>query len=88
MANSGFGPDQFSKFDQFVRNVLALPPKAKVQVQQNARLDFDLSLGQVSETVGVSASAQLLSTENASPRTSGSNGGDFHSSSGSGGCTS
>src|SRR6476659_1414687 len=37
----------------------------EIQVQQNARIDFDLSLGSVSETVEVSASAQLLSTENA-----------------------
>jgi hypothetical protein len=37
----------------------------EIQVQQNARIDFDLLLGSVSETVEVSASAQLLSTENA-----------------------
>src|SRR5690349_24072321 len=39
--------------------------EVEIQVQQNARLDFDLVLGQVSETVEVSANAQLLSTENA-----------------------
>ena len=37
----------------------------EIQVQQNARIDFDLTLGQVSETVEVNAAAQLLSTENA-----------------------
>src|SRR3954447_20953435 len=36
-----------------------------LQVQQSARLDFDLSVGQVSESVEVSANAQLLTTENA-----------------------
>jgi len=36
-----------------------------LQVQQSARLDFDLLVGQVSESVEVSASAQLLTTENA-----------------------
>lgn len=37
----------------------------ELQVQQNARLDLELPLGQVSESVEVSASAALLSTENA-----------------------
>src|SRR5437763_1821005 len=37
----------------------------ELQVQQSARLDFDLSVGQVNETVEVSATAQLLSTEDA-----------------------
>jgi hypothetical protein len=37
----------------------------EIQVQQTARLDFDLVLGQVSESVEVSANAQLLTTENA-----------------------
>ncbi len=37
----------------------------QLQVQQNARLDFELVVGQVNEAVEVSADAQLLSTENA-----------------------
>ena len=37
----------------------------EIQVQQSARIDFDLQVGQVNETVEVSAAAQLLSTENA-----------------------
>ncbi len=37
----------------------------ELQVQQTARVDFGLEVGQVSETVEVSASAQLLATENA-----------------------
>lgn len=37
----------------------------ELQVQQTARVDFDLEVGQRSETVEVSASAQLLTTENA-----------------------
>ena len=37
----------------------------ELQVQQTARVDFSLDVGQVSETVEVSASAQLLTTENA-----------------------
>ncbi|MDP2998404.1 MAG: TonB-dependent receptor [Bryobacterales bacterium] len=36
-----------------------------VQVQQTARVDFALQVGQVSETVEVSASSQMLTTENA-----------------------
>jgi hypothetical protein len=36
-----------------------------LQVQQSARLDFQLEIGQVSESVEVSANATLLSTENA-----------------------
>ncbi len=37
----------------------------ELQVQQTARLDFALEVGQVNETVEVSASAALLTTENA-----------------------
>jgi hypothetical protein len=37
----------------------------ELQVQQSARIDIELPLGQVSESVEVSASAQLLSTEDA-----------------------
>jgi hypothetical protein len=37
----------------------------EIQVQQNARLDFELQIGQVSEAVQVSADATLLSTEDA-----------------------
>jgi hypothetical protein len=37
----------------------------EIQVQQNARIDLELTVGQVSESVEVSASAALLSTENA-----------------------
>jgi hypothetical protein len=37
----------------------------ELQVQQSARVDFDLQVGQVNESVEVSASAQMLSTENA-----------------------
>src|SRR5579863_6214208 len=37
----------------------------ELQVQQTARMDFDLKLGNASQTVEVSASAQLLSTEDA-----------------------
>ncbi|MDQ6699387.1 MAG: carboxypeptidase-like regulatory domain-containing protein, partial [Acidobacteriota bacterium] len=37
----------------------------ELQVQQSARLDIDLPVGQVSESVEVSASAALLSTEDA-----------------------
>ncbi len=36
-----------------------------VQVQQNARVDFSLQVGQVTETVEVSATGQMLATENA-----------------------
>lgn len=36
-----------------------------LQVQQSARIDFSLSVGQVTESVEVNASAQLLTTENA-----------------------
>jgi hypothetical protein len=35
----------------------------RVQVQQTVRLDFTLEVGQVTESVGVSASAQMLQTE-------------------------
>ncbi|MEJ7607795.1 MAG: carboxypeptidase-like regulatory domain-containing protein, partial [Bryobacteraceae bacterium] len=37
----------------------------ELQVQQTARIDFGLEVGQVSETIEVSASAALLTTENA-----------------------
>jgi hypothetical protein len=37
----------------------------ELQVQQTARVDFTLEVGQVSEVVEVSGSAQLLTTENA-----------------------
>ncbi len=37
----------------------------QLQVQQSARLDFELPLGQVTETIEVSATAALLATENA-----------------------
>ncbi|MEJ7607918.1 MAG: carboxypeptidase-like regulatory domain-containing protein, partial [Bryobacteraceae bacterium] len=40
-------------------------PGIELQVQQSARIDIDLPVGQVSESVEVSASAALLSTENA-----------------------
>lgn len=37
----------------------------QLQVQQSARLDFEMTVGQVSESVEVSAQAQLLATEDA-----------------------
>ena len=37
----------------------------QIQVQQSARIDFTLELGQVTESVNVTAEAALLSTENA-----------------------
>ena len=40
-------------------------PGILIQVQQSARVDAELLVGQVSETVEVSASAALLTTENA-----------------------
>lgn len=40
-------------------------PGVEVQVQQNSRIDVELTLGQVSETVEVSAQAVLLQNENA-----------------------
>lgn len=43
----------------------AVSSNVEIQVQQNARLDFDLALGQVSEAVEVQANAQLLATEDA-----------------------
>ncbi len=39
--------------------------RIELQVQQSARIDIDLPVGQVNESVEVSASAELLSTENA-----------------------
>jgi len=44
---------------------VAVRTNVELQVQQTARVDFGLEVGQVSETVEVSASAQLLTTENA-----------------------
>src|SRR4051794_30040702 len=38
----------------------------QVQIQQTVRLDFTLQVGQVSESVEVSASAQMLQAENVS----------------------
>ncbi len=38
----------------------------EVQIQQTVRLDFTLQVGQVSESVEVSASAQMLQSENVS----------------------
>jgi hypothetical protein len=46
-------------FEPFVKTNIQL------QVQQTARVDFNLSLGQASQTIDVSASGQLLTTENA-----------------------
>lgn len=43
----------------------ATSTNVEIQVQQNARLDFELVVGQVSEAVEVSANAVLLSTEDA-----------------------
>src|SRR5438067_7647275 len=40
--------------------------QVEIQVQQNARIDFELPVGQVSESIDVSATAELLSTEDAS----------------------
>ncbi|HUS08123.1 MAG TPA: carboxypeptidase-like regulatory domain-containing protein, partial [Bryobacteraceae bacterium] len=37
----------------------------ELQVQQSARIDFELPVGQVSESIEVSASAAMLTTENA-----------------------
>jgi hypothetical protein len=39
--------------------------KVEVQVQQTVRLDLEMAVGSVSETVEVSGSVQLLTTENA-----------------------
>src|SRR6185436_8935193 len=43
----------------------AITSNIELQVQQTARVDFSLSVGQASQTVEVAASAALLSTENA-----------------------
>src|SRR5262249_53877247 len=37
----------------------------RLEVQQNARLDFELTVGQVSESIEVNANAALLNSENA-----------------------
>lgn len=37
----------------------------ELQVQQNARIDFDMSVGQVTESIEVTAAGALLSSENA-----------------------
>jgi hypothetical protein len=37
----------------------------QLEVQQNARIDFELTVGQVSESIEVTADAAMLSTENA-----------------------
>lgn len=39
--------------------------KIEIQIQQTARIDFTLQVGQVNETIEVSGSAALLTTENA-----------------------
>src|SRR6266478_1136819 len=39
-------------------------PNVQLEVQMNARIDFELPVGQVSESVEVSAQAALLSSEN------------------------
>ena len=39
--------------------------QVEIQVQQNARIDFEMQVGQVTESVEVSAQAALLSSENA-----------------------
>ncbi|MEO8593775.1 MAG: carboxypeptidase regulatory-like domain-containing protein [Candidatus Solibacter sp.] len=44
----------------------AATPGVQVQVQQTVRLDFTLQVGQVSESIEVSASAGMLQTENSS----------------------
>ncbi|MBM3782844.1 MAG: carboxypeptidase regulatory-like domain-containing protein [Acidobacteria bacterium] len=43
----------------------ALSNNVQIQVQQSARLDLELQIGQVSESIEVSAAAAVLSTENA-----------------------
>src|SRR5260370_31737843 len=40
-------------------------PGVQLEVQQNARLDFELPVGQLNESIEVSAQATLLSSENA-----------------------
>ncbi|MCC7155819.1 MAG: carboxypeptidase regulatory-like domain-containing protein, partial [Bryobacterales bacterium] len=44
---------------------VATRPNIELQVQQTARVDFDLSVGQVTEIVEVSGATQLLATEDA-----------------------
>ncbi|MEO8663295.1 MAG: carboxypeptidase-like regulatory domain-containing protein, partial [Bryobacteraceae bacterium] len=48
-----------SGFKSFIKT------QVELQVQQSARIDFELQVGQVNESVEISASAQLLSTEDA-----------------------
>ncbi len=48
-----------SGFKTIVRN------EVEIQVQQNARMDFELQVGQISESVEVQSGAALISTENA-----------------------
>jgi hypothetical protein len=48
-----------SGFKTIVRN------DVEIQVQQNARIDFELQVGQISESVEVQSGATLISTENA-----------------------
>jgi len=52
-----------SGFQSVVRSGIAL------QVQQVARIDFRLEVGQITETINVSAAAALLATENATTGT-------------------
>ena len=42
-----------------------LKNQVEIQVQQNARIDFELQIGQVSESVEVSANSAIIATENA-----------------------
>ena len=54
---------EMSGFQSIVRSAIQL------QVQQAARIDFRMEVGQVSETLNVSAAAPLLTTENATTGT-------------------
>src|ERR1700687_716098 len=42
-----------------------LRTKIDLQVQQTARIDFNLTIGQATQTIEVAGSAQMLTTENA-----------------------